>query len=158
MAFELFGFKIERKSQESPKANVPVFTLPENEDGSVMVSGAGAYGSYVDFDGQYKNEVDLIYKYREMSMTADCEVAIDNIVNEAVVIEENKPTVEMILEGTDLSKGIKNKINGEFENILHLLNFNNYTIVIIHFFHYIKPSSKSLYPSFFIVRCNLNFV
>ncbi|SVD99675.1 uncharacterized protein METZ01_LOCUS452529, partial [marine metagenome] len=48
MAFELFGFKIERKSQESPKANVPVFTLPENEDGSVMVSGAGAYGSYVD--------------------------------------------------------------------------------------------------------------
>ena len=126
MAFELFGFKIERKSQESPNANVPVFTLPENEDGSVMVSGAGAYGSYVDFDGQYKNEVDLIYKYREMSMTADCEVAIDNIVNEAVVIEENKPTVEMILEGTDLSKGIKNKINGEFENILHLLNFNNY--------------------------------
>ena len=61
MAFELFGFKIERKSQESPNANVPVFTLPENEDGSVMVSGAGAYGSYVDFDGQYKNEVDLVY-------------------------------------------------------------------------------------------------
>ena len=126
MAFELFGFKIERKSQESPKANVPVFTLPENEDGSVMVSGAGAYGSYVDFDGQYKNEVDLIYKYRQMSMTADCEVAVDNIVNEAVVIEENKSTVEMILEGTDLTDGIKKKIQGEFDNILHLLNFNNY--------------------------------
>ena len=107
MAFEIFGFKIERKSQESPKSNIPAFTLPENEDGSVMVSGAGAYGSYVDFDGQYKNEVDLTYKYREMSMTADCEVAIDNIVNEAVVIEENRPTVEMILEGTGLTDGIK---------------------------------------------------
>ena len=55
MAFELFGFKIERKSQEAPKSNVPAFTLPENEDGSVMVSGANAYGAYVDFDGAFKN-------------------------------------------------------------------------------------------------------
>ena len=42
MALELFGFKIERKSEELPKANVPAFTLPENDDGSMMVSGAGA--------------------------------------------------------------------------------------------------------------------
>ena len=126
MALELFGFKIERKSQEVPKANVPAFSLPENEDGSVMVSGAGAYGSYVDFDGQYKNEVDLIFKYREMSMTADCDVAIDNIVNEAIVIEENKQPVDIVLDSTDLSEGIKKKIRSEFTNTLHLLNFNNY--------------------------------
>ena len=31
MAFELFGFKIEGKSQETPSANVPAFTLPEND-------------------------------------------------------------------------------------------------------------------------------
>ena len=60
MAFEIFGFKIERKSEEKPGAKVPVFTLPENDDGSMMVSGAGAYGSYMDLEGQYKNEVDLI--------------------------------------------------------------------------------------------------
>ena len=126
MAFELFGFKIEKKSLEVPKTNVPAFSLPENEDGSVMVSGAGAYGSYVDFDGQYKNEVDLIFKYREMSMTADCDVAIDNIVNEAIVIEENKQPVDIVLDSTDLSEGIKKKIRGEFTNTLHLLNFNNY--------------------------------
>ena len=126
MAFELFGFKIERNSQESPKANIPAFTFPENEDGSVMVAGGGAYGAYVDFDGRYKNEVELIHKYREMSMTADCEVAIDNIVNEAIVIEENKQPVEIILDSTDLSQGIKNKIHNEFTNVLHLLNFNNY--------------------------------
>ena len=126
MAFELFGFKIEKKSLEVPKTNVPAFSLPENEDGSVMVSGAGAYGSYVDFDGQYKNEVDLIFKYREMSMTADCDVAIDNIVNEAIVIEENKQPVDIVLDSTDLSEGIKKKIRSEFTNTLHLLNFNNY--------------------------------
>ena len=126
MALELFGFKIERKSEESPKANVPTFTLPENDDGSMMVSGAGAYGSYVDFDGAYKNEVDLIFKYRDAAMTADCEIAIDNIVNEAVVIEKSKQPIEIVLDNTDLSDGIKNKVRGEFENILHLLNFNNY--------------------------------
>ena len=126
MALELFGFKIERKSEESPKANVPAFTLPENDDGSMMVSGAGAYGSYVDFDGAYKNEVDLIFKYRDAAMTADCEIAIDNIVNEAVVIEKNKQPIDIVLDNTDLSDGIKNKVRGEFENILHLLNFNNY--------------------------------
>ena len=126
MAFELFGFKIERKSQESPKSNVPVFTLPENEDGSVMVSGANAYGSYVDFDGAFKNEVDLVIKYREASQTADCEIAIDNIVNEAIVIEKNKSAVDIGLDSTDLSEGIKKKVRSEFDNILHLLNFNKY--------------------------------
>ena len=126
MAFELFGFKIERRSQESPKSNVPVFTLPENDDGSVMVSGANAYGSYVDFDGAFKNEVDLVLKYRDASQTADCEIAVDNIVNEAIVIDSNKPAVDVFLDKTDLSDGIKSKIRGEFENVLHLLNFNKY--------------------------------
>ena len=126
MAFELFGFKIERKSQETPKSNVPAFTLPENEDGSVMVSGANAYGSFVDFDGAFKNEVDLILKYRDASQTADCEIAIDNIINEAIVIDKSRPAVDIVLDNTDLSVGIKNKIRGEFDNVLHLLNFNKY--------------------------------
>ena len=53
MAFEIFGFKIERKSQELANANVPAFTLPESDDGSMMVSGAGAAGYSLDMDGQY---------------------------------------------------------------------------------------------------------
>ena len=126
MAFEIFGFKIERKSQEKPGANVPVFTLPENDDGSQMVSGAGAYGSYLDIEGQYKNEVDLILKYREMSQTSDCEIAIDNIVNEAIVVDETNPPVQIILDQTELTEGIKKKVRTEFSSILDLLNFNNY--------------------------------
>ena len=55
MAFEIFGFKIERKSQELAGASVPAFTLPESDDGSQMVSGAGALGYSLDMDGQYKN-------------------------------------------------------------------------------------------------------
>ena len=126
MAFEIFGFKIERKSQETANANVPAFTLPESDDGSMMVSGAGAYGSYLDMDGQYKNEVELIIKYREMAQTADCEIAIDNIINEAIVVDDTNPPVQIILDKTDLTDGIKKKVRGEFETILDLLNFNNY--------------------------------
>ena len=63
MAFELFGFKIERKSEEKPGARVPAFTFPESDDGAMMTTGAGAYGSYMDIEGQYKNEVELIIKY-----------------------------------------------------------------------------------------------
>ena len=127
MAFEIFGFKIERNSEKTPNEKVPAFTFPESDDGAMLVSsGAGAYGSYLDMDGQYKNEVELIVKYREMAQTSDCEIAIDNIINEAIVVDDTNPPVQIVLDKTDLTEGIKNKIRGEFETILDLLNFNNY--------------------------------
>jgi len=126
MAFEIFGFKIERKSQETAGASVPAFTLPESDDGSMMVSGAGALGYSLDMDGQYKNEVELILKYRDMSQMADCEIAIDNIVNDAIVVDDILPSVSVVLDKTDLTEGIKKKVRTEFDTVLDLLNFNNY--------------------------------
>jgi hypothetical protein len=126
MAFEIFGFKIERKSQGAPDAIVPAFTMPENDDGSMMVSGAGAYGTSLDLDGQYKNEIELILKYREMAQTSDCEIAIDNIINESIVIDDSRNPVDIILDRTNLSDGIKKKITNEFATVLDLLNFNNF--------------------------------
>jgi hypothetical protein len=126
MAFEIFGFKIERKSQGAPDAIVPAFTMPENDDGSMMVSGAGAYGTSLDLDGQYKTEIELILKYREMAQTSDCEIAIDNIINESIVIDDSRNPVDIILDRTNLSDGIKKKITNEFATVLDLLNFNNF--------------------------------
>ena len=126
MAFELFGFKIERTSQETAGSNVPAFTLPERDDGSMMVSGAGALGYSLDMDGQYKNEVELILKYRDMSQMSDCEIAIDNIVNDAIVVDDILPSVSFVLDKTELTEGIKKKVRTEFETVLDLLNFNNY--------------------------------
>ena len=96
MAFEIFGFKIERMSQELAGASVPTFTLPESDDGSQMVSGAGALGYSLDMDGQYKTEVELVLKYRDMSQMSDCEIAIDNIVNEAIVVDDLLPSVTAV--------------------------------------------------------------
>ncbi len=126
MAFEIFGFKIERKSQETEGSSVPAFTLPESDDGSMMVSGAGALGYSLDMDGQYKNEVELILKYRDMSQMSDCEIAIDNIVNDAIVVDDTLPSISIVLDKTDLTESIKKKVRTEFDTVLDLLNFNNY--------------------------------
>ena len=126
MAFEIFGFKIERKNQGASNASVPAFTMPENDDGSMMVSGAGAYGTSLDLDGQYKSEIELILKYREMAQTSDCEIAIDNIINESIVIDDTRNPVDIILDRTNLSVGIKKKVTDEFHTVLDLLNFNNF--------------------------------
>ena len=126
MAFEIFGFKIERKSEEQPNARIPAFALPENEDGSMMIAGGGAYGSYLNMEGAYKSEVDLIFKYREMSSLSDCEIAIENIVNEAIVAGKGERPVNILLDNTGLTESIKTKIRNEFDVILDLLNFNNF--------------------------------
>ena len=126
MAFEIFGFKIERKSEEQPNARVPAFALPENDDGSLMFAGGGAYGSYLNMEGEYKNEVELIYKYREMSSLSDCEVAIENVVNEAIVAGKGERPVNILLDNLSLTESIKTKIRNEFDIVLDLLNFNNY--------------------------------
>ena len=91
-----------------------------------MVSGAGALGYTLDMDGQYKNEVELILKYRDMSQMSDCEIAVDNIVNESIVVDDLLPSVSVVLDKTDLTDGIKKKIRAEFDIVLDLLNFNNY--------------------------------
>ena len=126
MAFEIFGFKIERKSEEQPNAKIPAFALPENEDGSMMIAGGGAYGSYLNMEGAYKSEVDLIFKYREMSSLSDCEIAIENIVNEAIVAGKGERPVNILLDNTGLTESIKTKIRNEFDVVLDLLNFNNF--------------------------------
>jgi hypothetical protein len=91
-----------------------------------MVSGAGSVGYSLDMDGQYKNEVELILKYRDMSQMADCEIAIDNIINDAIVVDDILPSVSVVLDKTDLTEGIKKKVRTEFDTVLDLLNFNNY--------------------------------
>ena len=77
-------------------------------------------------EGAYKSEVDLILKYREMSSLSDCEVAIENIVNEAIVAGKGERPVNILLDNLGLTESIKTKIRNEFDLVLDLLNFNNF--------------------------------
>ena len=115
MAVELFGFSIGRVDKDAK--NKQSFALPEPEDGALEVGPAGgAYGTYVDLEGVAKNEQELIRKYREMATFPECDQAVDDVVNEAVVTNREESPVSVSLEKSNLSDTIKETIKN-FENI-----------------------------------------
>ncbi len=119
---KLFGFSIEDTEPLSPSAVSPV--PPNNEDGADHYASSGFFGSYVDIEGVFRTEFDLIKRYREMSLHPECDSAIEDIVNEAIVSDSNDSPVEIELSNLSASDGIKNIIRKEFKYILDLLDFD----------------------------------
>jgi len=119
---KLFGFSIEDTEPVSPGVVSPV--PPNNEDGNDHYLSSGFFGSYVDIEGVYRTEFDLIKRYREMALHPECDSAIEDIVNEAIVSDTNDSPVELDLDHLNASDGIKKKIREEFKFILGLLDFN----------------------------------
>ena len=111
----LFGFTIEDGEKPSKSLVSPV--PPSNEDGNDHYITSGFFGSYVDIEGTYKNEVELIRRYREMALHPECDSAIEDIVNEALVSDLNDSPVEIELSNLNASEGIKQKIRHEFKFI-----------------------------------------
>ena len=121
---ELFGFKLERtKKQKEHFKALKSFVVPSSDDGAIPVEAGGFYGQYIDLDGTVRNDTELIMKYREMAMDPITEVAIDDIVNEAIVLGEKKSPVKIILDRLKQSDSIKEKIHEEFRNIVRILQF-----------------------------------
>ena len=119
---KLFGFSIEDTEPLSPSAVSPV--PPNNEDGVDHYMSSGFFGSYVDIEGVYKTEYDLIKRYREMALHPEVDSAIEDIVNEAIVSDSNDSPVEIELSNLNASDGIKKLIRKEFKYILDLLDFD----------------------------------
>ena len=119
---KLFGFSIEDTEPLSTGAVSPI--PPNNEDGSDHYASSGFFGSYVDLEGVYKTEFELIKRYREMALHPEVDSAIEDIVNEAVVSDSNDSPVEIELSHLNASDGIKTKIRKEFKYILDLLDFD----------------------------------
>jgi hypothetical protein len=119
---KLFGFSIENTEQPSPNVVSPV--PPNNEDGVDHYLSSGFFGSYVDIEGVYRTEFDLIKRYREMALHPECDSAIEDIVNEAIVSDTNDSPVQIELSNLNASDGIKSKIRKEFKYILELLDFD----------------------------------
>jgi hypothetical protein len=119
---KLFGFSIEDKEPLSAGVVSPV--PPNNEDGVDHYLTSGFFGSYVDLEGIYRTEFDLIKRYREMALHPECDSAIEDIVNEAIVSDTNDTPVEIELSNLNASDGIKKIIRQEFKYILDLLDFD----------------------------------
>ena len=118
----LFGFEFKRVTPEEPPVS---FAPPSNEDGAVVVAAGGSYGTYVDLEGTARTEAELVTRYRDMSITADIDRAIEEIVNEAIVQETDEKIVELNLSGLEYPENIKATIIQEFNNIKNLLNFED---------------------------------
>ena len=119
---ELFGFQITRvKKTEDPKQS---FTTTQADDGTQTVAAGGYFGQYLDMEGTAKSEADLIRRYREISLHPECDMAVEDIVNEAVVANELKESVRVDTENLPYGKDIRRRIEDEFSDILKLMNFN----------------------------------
>ena len=117
----LFGFQITRAPKE--QGDQPTFVLPEPETGATTT--AGFYSEFLDIEGQTKNEYDLIRKYRSTAEHPECDLAIEDIINEAVNTEELRDSVSVLTDKVPYSSKIKNRVKYEFEQIVRLLDFNN---------------------------------
>ena len=128
MAIKLFGFTLGQKDiVQVEKPDQASFTLPTEaiDDGAVTITQNAHYGTYVDLEGSARNEIELITRYREMSNHPECDMAIDEIVNEAITHTENGEVLKIVLDNLKQPETIKKKITEEFNNIQKMLNFSN---------------------------------
>jgi len=119
---ELFGFSITRvKRPTDPKQ---AFTQPQADDGTQTIAAGGYYGQYLDMEGQTKTEQDLIRRYREIALHPECDMAIEDIINESIVANEIKDAIRVNLEYLPFGKDVRRKIEDEFKEVLRLMNFH----------------------------------
>ena len=122
---KIFGFEITKtKEEEREEENVKSFVPPQTDDGAIELASGGAYGSFLDLEGMIKTESQLVTKYREMTLQPEADMAIDHVVNEAIVIDDELP-VDLNLDNLEQPDEVKEVIREEFYEIMRLLDFKN---------------------------------
>ena len=119
---KLFGFKIQKDDENTKNVVSPV--PQNNEDSSDYYVSSGFYGQYVDIDGVFKSEFELIKRYREMALHPEVDSAIEDIINEAIVSDQNDSPVEIDLENLPASAKLKDLIREEFKTVKEVLDFD----------------------------------
>lgn len=120
----MFGFELKRKTPVKQDSIVP----PASIDGSTAIVQSALseyYNVALDLDGTFKNESELIRRYREISLYSDCDAAIDEVCNEVIVSEDDGPPIELELDDVELSDSIKKKIVEEFNNVIDIIDFKS---------------------------------
>jgi hypothetical protein len=120
---ELFGFSIQ-KSQKDQGLSGKTFTDPTPDDGAIEIAGGGFFASVLDTDGRERSDIDLIRRYRDISMQSECDAAVEDIVNEGIISNLNDIPVNIDLTNLPYPDKIKKRIRAEFMEVLRLLNFN----------------------------------
>ena len=118
---ELFGFKFEKIKTSAPEDR---FVQKSPDDGTVEISGGGHFAQVLDIDGRDRNDLDLIRRYRDIGQQPECDSAIEDIVNEAIVSDERDKSVDIVLDNLEYSDKIKKSMRQAFDEVLSLLDFD----------------------------------
>lgn len=134
-AVSFLGFEIRRKRKEpeegekQPRTISVVPPLEENEPGYVTTA-SGHYGQVLDVRGDAaKTDRDLLVKYRNAALQPECDSAIEDIVNEAIVADDETIPVQLnldLIEDEVLDDKTKDVIREEFDELLRMLDFRKY--------------------------------
>ena len=119
---KLFGFSIDDSDKKSKSIVSPV--PQNNEDGVDNYIASGFYGQYLDIEGVYRSEHDLLKRYREMAIHPECDNAIEDVVNEALVSDLYDSPVEIELSNLNASDRLKDIIRKEFKSIKEMMDFD----------------------------------
>ena len=120
---QLFGFSID-DSYKKPSPSVVSPVPKNNEDGADYYLASGFYGQYLDVEGVFKTEYDLIRRYREMALHPEVDSAIEDIIIEAIVADQHDSPVQIDLENLNVGPNIKDLIRSEFQYIKEMLDFD----------------------------------
>jgi len=116
---ELFGFELvsgdNKRNLSSP---VPIAI----DDGTELPVGGRIGYTYEGYE-KAKTEHQLVAQYREISFYPEADAAIDDIVNEAFVVEHHRAPVSMRLDYLNVDDRIKESLRKEFQKVLGLLKF-----------------------------------
>ena len=129
---DYFGFVFGKKDElVSPEGGLTgsssnlSFAAPENYDGTQVIETGGFMSSVYDFGGSFMDENSLIRQYRSMSLYPEVDMAIEDIITQAITFDREDISVRIDLTNVDLSDNIKAKISQEFDTIIKLLDFKN---------------------------------
>ena len=117
----LFGFSIDPKEKKSSSIISPV--PQNNEDGVDNYISSGFYGSYVDIEGVYRTEFDLIKRYREMALHPECDGAIEDVINDTDFLIRSAFEKWMnVINKMDDGTGIQNPEDYQKDATVHQLD------------------------------------
>ena len=126
--FKLFGFELKKATKsDTDLQKLPSIVPPTDDDGAGYVSASGShYGQYLNMDGDgSKDNHQLILRYRGVAMQPEVDMAIEEIVNEAICHSADEQNVDITLDKVEAPDNIKKQIKEEFDNIVSMLDFNN---------------------------------
>jgi hypothetical protein len=124
MEIKLFGFTLLKTGEENK--NLKSFVPPSgaNDEDTLEVS-SNFYSTFLNLENTARSDQELIDRYRDMSIYPEVEVAIDDIVSEAIVNETDDYPVKLLTKNLEQTETVKTKITEEFNNVLNILDFKN---------------------------------